>query len=198
MLQLLDDGRITDSKGRTIDCTNIVLIMTSNIGARKIIAAAGDREKAIAGVMEELKRTVKPEFLNRIDDVIIFDSLTRGDMDFIFDIQMKRVKRLLAGRMLSIEVTAEARTALCDAGFDPAFGARPLKRAIQQYLLNPMSRAIVAGGYGPGDVVKVDAESGDEGVITFERIPAPEEDEDSDGDATNTTEPKAFPAPKGE
>ncbi len=178
MLQVLDDGRITDSKGRTIDCKNTVLIMTSNIGARKIMEAAGDREKASATAMEELKRSVKPEFLNRIDDVIVFDSLTRENLDFIFDIQMRRVHRLLSDRMLSIEVSPEARKALCDAGYDPAFGARPLKRAIQQYLLNPMSKAIVSGGYGPRDTIKVDVEAGEDAAITFERIPGPEEDTD--------------------
>ena len=102
MLQLLDDGRITDSKGRTIDCKNTVLIMTSNIGARKIMEAAGDRTKATAAAMEELKRSVKPEFLNRIDDVIVFDGLTRENLDSIFDIQMRRVQRLLGDLMLSI------------------------------------------------------------------------------------------------
>jgi ATP-dependent Clp protease ATP-binding subunit ClpB len=194
LLQVLDDGRLTDSKGRTIDCKNIVLIMTSNIGSRKIMDAAGDRKKAVAGVMEELKRTMRPEFLNRIDDMIVFDGLTRDNMDFIFDIQMQRVSRLLAGRMLEIEVTPEARTALCDAGFDPAYGARPLKRAIQQYLLNPMSKAIVSGGYGPGDTVKVDAEGGADGdsAITFERIPAPDEDTDE----VVVAEPKALPPPQ--
>ena len=193
LLQLLDDGRLTDSKGRTVDCKNIVLIMTSNIGSRKIMEAAGDREKATAAVLEELKRTVRPEFLNRIDDVIVFDALTRKDLDFIFDIQMRRVHKLLAARQLKVEVTDAARTALCDAGFDPAFGARPLKRAIQQYLLNPMSKAIVSGGYGPGDTVKVDAEGGEDGAITFERIPAPEEEEEEDGE--QSAPPKALPLP---
>ena len=194
LLQLLDDGRITDSKGRTIDCKNCVLIMTSNIGARKIMEAAGDREKATSAVLEELKRTVKPEFLNRIDDVIVFDALTREDMNHIFDIQMKRVAGLLSSRLLEIEVTDGAKHALCDAGFDPAFGARPLKRAIQQYLLNPMSKAIVAGGYGPGDIVRVDVE-GDpsDGNITFERIPAPDEEEGEDD--TSDSPKKALPPP---
>jgi ATP-dependent Clp protease ATP-binding subunit ClpB len=196
LLQLLDDGRLTDSKGRTIDCKNIVLIMTSNIGARKIMDAAGDREKAEKAVLEELKRTVRPEFLNRIDDVIVFDALTRDNLNFIFDIQMRRVHKLLAARHLSITVSEPAKTALCDAGFDPAFGARPLKRAIQQYLLNPMSKAIVGGGYGLGDSVRVDVEPGEDGVITFERIPAPDEDADSDehSDGPAVT-PKALPAP---
>lgn len=98
-------------------------------------------------------------------------------MDAIFLIQLQRVRKLLADRQLDIEVTPEARTALCDAGFDPAFGARPLKRAIQQYLLNPMSRAIVGGDYGPGDVVKVLIEGDD---IIFERVPAPEPEEDQE------------------
>jgi ATP-dependent Clp protease ATP-binding subunit ClpB len=198
LLQLLDDGRITDSKGRTIDCKNCVLIMTSNIGSRKIMEAAGDREKATKGVMEELKRTVKPEFLNRIDDVIVFDALTREDIAKIFEIQMRRVKRLLANRFLNIEVTPSAKEVLCDAGFDPAFGARPLKRAIQQYLLNPMSKAIVAGGYDSGDLVKVDVEgTGEDAIITFERIPAPEgaSDEDPSGDPEESGPQKALPAP---
>lgn len=197
LLQLLDDGRITDSKGRTIDCKNCVLIMTSNIGARKIMDAQGDREKASAAVLEELKRTVKPEFLNRIDDVIVFDALTRDDMSFIFDIQLKRVKRLLADRFLELEVTEAAKHTLCDAGFDPAFGARPLKRAIQQYLLNPMSKAIVAGGYGPGDTVKVDSTGeGDDAVISFECIPAPPEEAEEGEDSGTTDAPqKALPPP---
>ena len=176
LLQVLDDGRLTDSKGRTVDFKNAVMIMTSNIGARRIIAAAGDRKKAVDGVMEELRRTLRPEFLNRIDDVIVFDALTREDMDFIFKIQIKRVGRLLETRQLTVEVSDAARTALCDAGFDPDFGARPLKRAIQQYLLNPMSQAIVGGNYGSGDGILVDLEGDD---ITFERVPAPEEPEES-------------------
>ncbi|MCB9780128.1 MAG: ATP-dependent chaperone ClpB [Alphaproteobacteria bacterium] len=178
LLQVLDDGRLTDSKGRTVDFKNTVLIMTSNIGSRKILAAGRDREKAVTDVMEELRRTLKPEFLNRIDDVIVFDGLKREDMDKIFAIQLRRVQKLLAERQLDIEVTPEARTVLCDIGFDPDFGARPLKRAIQQYLLNPMSKAIVGGGYGPGDTVKVDVEPGEDegkGEISFERIPGEDE-----------------------
>ncbi|RME26863.1 MAG: ATP-dependent chaperone ClpB [Deltaproteobacteria bacterium] len=174
LLQVLDDGRLTDSKGRTVDFKNTVLIMTSNIGSRKILAAGRDREKAVADVMEELRRTLKPEFLNRIDDVIVFDSLTREDMDKIFDIQLERVRKLLANRQLDIRVTPAARKVLCDAGFDPDYGARPLKRAIQSHLLNPMSKAIVRGGYLPGDTIEVDFD-GDpdtgEGQITFRRIP---------------------------
>ena len=104
----------------------------------------------------------------------MFDALTREDMDRIFDIQLNRVRKWMVARQLNIEVTPAARTVLCDAGFDPAYGARPLKRSIQQYLVNPMSAAIISGDYGPNDTVKVDVE-GDE--LTFERVPAPVEEE---------------------
>ncbi len=180
LLQLLDDGRLTDSKGRTVDFKNTVVIMTSNIGSKKIIDAGKDRERAVREVLEELRRKLKPEFINRIDEVIVFDSLTREDMDHIFEIQLKRVRALLADRQLDIEVTQAAKDALCDAGFDPDYGARPLKRAIQQYLLNPMAKAIVAGGYQPGDTIRVDLQRDpdnpdDPGHMVFERIPAPAE-----------------------
>ena len=125
-----------------------------------------------AEVTAELRRAFKPEFLNRIDDIIIFDALRREDMDKILDVQLRRVRRLLTDRQLSLVMTDAAKTAIAEAGFDPLFGARPLKRSIQQYLLNPMSKSIVSGGYGPGDTIQVDVEGSD---ITFERIPAPPE-----------------------
>ena len=171
LLQVLDDGRLTDSKGRTVDFKNVVLIMTSNVGSRYLFEHQDNREKAHAKVMDELRAAFRPEFLNRIDDIIVFDALNRGDMDDILKIQLRRVDKLLKGRDLSIELTPEASTALADAGFDPAYGARPLKRAIQSYLLNPMAKAIVSGGYGPGDTVRVEVE-GDQ--FLFKRIPAPE------------------------
>ncbi len=174
LLQVLDDGRLTDSKGRTVDFKNTVLIMTSNVGSRLIMENQGNRPKMEQEVLGELRRTFKPEFLNRIDDIIIFDALKREDMDKILEVQLRRVQKLLADRQLSLEMTPAAKTAIAEAGFDPVFGARPLKRAIQQYLLNPMSKTIVSGGYGPGDTIKVDTEGGD---ITFERIPAPPEEE---------------------
>ena len=183
LLQVLDDGRLTDGKGRTVDFKNVVLIMTSNIGSRYLFEHQGEREKAVSAVMDALRKEFRPEFLNRIDDIIVFDALNRADMDHILKIQLKRVEKLLAPRELHITITPAASTALADAGFDPAYGARPLKRAIQNYLLNPMSKAIVAGGYGPGDTIKVDLEGDD---ITFERVPAPDEDD----------APKASQAPR--
>ncbi len=170
LLQVLDDGHLTDSKGRHVDFKNTVVIMTSNVASAKIMEAAGDRVKAQAAVDAALLQAFRPEFINRIDDKIVFDPLTRGDMDHILNIQLKRVEALLSQRELELLVTPAARTAIADLGFDPAFGARPLKRAITTYMMNPMAKAVVAGGYAPGDTIKVDRE-GDS--ISFERIPGP-------------------------
>ena len=172
LLQVLDDGRLTDSKGRTVDFKNTVLIMTSNVGSHLIMEAGGDAKKAEAGVLGELRTRFRPEFLNRVDDIVIFDALSRKDMDRIFDIQLRHVKKLLADRQLNLEVSDAARSMLCDLGYDPVYGARPLKRAIQQHLLNPMSKAIVGGDYGPADTVHVDVKDGE---LAFERVPAPVE-----------------------
>jgi len=172
LLQVLDDGRLTDSKGRTVDFKNTVLILTSNVGSRLIMEHQDNRERMEKEVTAEMRRTFKPEFLNRIDDIIIFDALKRQDMDLILNVQLKRVRKLLDARQLKLEISPEAATALADAGFDPLFGARPLKRSIQQYLLNPMSKSIVSGGYGPNDTIRVTMQ-GEE--IAFERIPAPPE-----------------------
>ncbi|MSQ03285.1 MAG: ATP-dependent chaperone ClpB [Myxococcales bacterium] len=172
LLQVLDDGRLTDSKGRTVDFKNTVLIMTSNVGSHRIMELANDRAKMEVEVLAELRRAFKPEFLNRIDDITIFDALRREDMDKILIVQLKRVRKLLADRQLKIELSDAAMEAIAEAGFDPAYGARPLKRAIQQHLLNPMSKAMVSGGYSAGDTVKVDVENEH---ITFLRVPAPPE-----------------------
>ena len=173
LLQVLDDGHLTDSKGRSVDFKNVVVIMTSNVGSHRIMAAGGDREKAVQAVSEELAKTFRPEFLNRIDEKIVFDPLSRGDLDEILQIQLRRVRHLLDVRGLTLELSPEAATEICDAGFDPTYGARPLKRAITTHLMNPMSRAIVSGGYGPGDGIRVSVE---EKNLVFERIAAPDAD----------------------
>jgi len=178
LLQVLDDGRLTDSKGRVVDFKNTVLIMTSNIGSHRIMDAGGDREKSVKAVNEELIKAFRPEFLNRIDEKIVFDPLTREDMDHIFTIQLRRVQNLLAARELDIDVSPDARTAICNAGFDPAYGARPLKRSITTLLMNPMSGAIVGGGYEAGDTIKVTLE-GDN--LAFECIPGERETESDKG-----------------
>ena len=156
LLQALDDGRLTDSKGRTVDFRNTVIIMTSNVGSRHILEAGGDRDAVRRAVETELHKTFRPEFLNRVDDRILFDALGREDMDAILQIQLVRVQELLASRELSVALSQEVLTAICDAGFDPQFGARPLKRALQNLVVNPMAKAIVAGGYTPGDTIRVE------------------------------------------
>ncbi|MFT5584577.1 MAG: ATP-dependent Clp protease ATP-binding subunit ClpB [Cognaticolwellia sp.] len=177
LLQVLDDGRLTDSRGRTVDFKNVVLIMTSNVGARHLFEHRDDFVKGKAAVLKELQSSFRPEFLNRIDDIIVFDRLKREDMDLILTIQMRRVGKLLKQRELQIDLSPGAATALAEAGFDELYGARPLKRAIQSYLLNPMAKAIMKGGYHPGDTVVVDFDP-ERDAITFDRIPAPAEDDD--------------------
>jgi ATP-dependent Clp protease ATP-binding subunit ClpB len=162
-----------------VDFRNVVVIMTSNIGSPRIMEAAGDREKARRAVNEELNKAFRPELLNRIDDKVIFDPLGYKDMDRILRIQLKRVEKLLAARDLSLEISEAAAKVIVDAGYDPVFGARPLKRAITSMLLNPMSNAVLGGDYSPGDTVKVDVHSEDgKSYLQFERVPAPVVDEE--------------------
>mgnify|MGYP000931655616 CR=1 FL=1 len=160
LLQVLDDGRLTDSKGRVVDFKNTVIIMTSNTGSQRIFEAQGDRARAEQAVKEELLKRFRPEFLNRIDDQIIFTPLGREDMDHILSIQLRRVEKLLAARELRLTVTDEARTTLCDLGYDPAFGARPLKRVITTHLMNPLSKALLMGGFQAGDEIVVEHRDG--------------------------------------
>ncbi len=180
LLQLLDDGRLTDSRGRVVDFKNTVVIMTSNIGSHKILEAGSDRAKAVAAVESELLSAVRPELLNRIDNRIVFDALTRENMDQILDIQLERVRRMLAERDLSLVVSQAARTLICDVGYDPAFGARPLKRAVTNHMLNPMSSSIIEGGYLPGDTIRVDAEGT---TLGFERVAGDSDDDTAEADA---------------
>ena len=168
LLQLLDDGRLTDAKGRLVDFKNTVIIMTSNVGSQRIFAAAGDMEKARQAVQEELTKKFRPEFLNRVDDKIVFRPLNRADMDHILAIQLTRLDKLLEARQLTLTIDQEARTKVCDLGYDPAFGARPLKRVITQYLMNPMSKALLAGGFEAGDNIAVTVE---DNAFRFTREP---------------------------
>jgi len=174
LLQILDDGRLTDSQGRTVDFRNTVLIMTSNIGSQYLIEAGTGQvqwEQAETKVMELLRQAFKPEFLNRVDDIIIFRPLSHDDIAQIVDIQIKRVEKLLADRKLTIEVTPAAKTLLVAEGYDPVYGARPLKRAIQRLLQNPLAVSVLEGKYAEGDKILVDR-SKDGNSLTFERIAA--------------------------
>ncbi len=165
LLQLLDEGRLTDGHGRTVDFTNTVIIMTSNAGSRwiKQVGVEAARER----VMEELDRTFRPEFLNRIDEVILFRSLTKEDLLQIVDIQMRHLRDLLTERHIGLELTDAARQHLADAGYDPVYGARPLKRVIQREVQDPLALALLRGEFTEGDAVRVNAR---DGRIAFERV----------------------------
>ncbi len=166
LLQILDDGRLTDSQGRTVDFRNTVIIMTSNIGSTYILEHTGDDRAVVeAQVMGALRQHFRPEFLNRVDDIIVFRPLGKGEIEHIIDLQLARLEKLLADRKLSLELSPEAREILATEGYDPAFGARPLKRAIQRLLQNPLAMAVLEGRFSEGDhiVVGVDAK----GELTF-------------------------------
>jgi ATP-dependent Clp protease ATP-binding subunit ClpB len=165
LLQVLDDGRLTDGKGRTVNFTNTVIIMTSNIGSHHIQEfGIADPARAEELVQRELRATFRPEFLNRIDETIMFRPLTRPQMDHIVDAQLTGLRGLLAARGLKIELTPAARTLLAERGYDPAYGARPLKRVIQRELQNALAKHLLGGQFGSGDTIIVDA---DEGALTF-------------------------------
>jgi ATP-dependent Clp protease ATP-binding subunit ClpB len=165
LLQLLDEGRLTDGHGRTVDFTNTIVIMTSNVGSRwiKELGVEAARER----VLEELDRTFRPEFLNRIDEVILFRSLTKDDLLKIVDIQMRHLHRLLAERQIGLEMNGTARQHLADVGYDPVYGARPLKRVIQREVQDPLALALLQGEFTEGDTIQVDAH---DGRIVFEEV----------------------------
>jgi ATP-dependent Clp protease ATP-binding subunit ClpB len=165
LLQLLDEGRLTDGHGRTVDFTNAVVIMTSNVGSQWIkelgAEAAQDR------VMAELDRSFRPEFLNRVDEIILFHALTMEDLVQIVDIQLVRLGELLRERSIDVQVSQPAREHLANLGFDPVYGARPLKRVLQRELQDPLALALLKGDFGQGDTVKVDLRGDD---LTFGRF----------------------------
>jgi ATP-dependent Clp protease ATP-binding subunit ClpB len=175
LLQVLDDGRLTDGQGRTVDFKNTLIIMTSNIGSPIIqeffatgLSASDSKEHAHVEevVRTELKKHFRPEFLNRIDDIIIFHSLGEKQLAAIVEIQLKRLQKRLAGQQLSIQVEPSAMKFLAKEGYDPQFGARPLKRAIQEHLLDPLAMKVLEGEFKPGDRIKITAEAG---KIKFDR-----------------------------
>jgi ATP-dependent Clp protease ATP-binding subunit ClpB len=162
MLQILDDGRVTDGQGRTVDFTNTVLILTSNIGSQSILELAGDPDQHQAmesRVNEALKAHFRPEFLNRLDDQIIFHSLRKDELRQIVTLQVARLQQRLEARKLDLQLTPEASDWLATAGYDPVYGARPLKRAIQRELETPIAKAILKGQYSEGDVISLDVDS---------------------------------------
>lgn len=175
LLQLLDDGRLTDGHGRTVDFRNTVVILTSNIGSRHIQELLEEREKKPRAhwgpvteeeeelkerVMADLKENFKPEFLNRVDEIIIFNPLSRELLKQIVDIQVARMKRYLTQKGIDVVLTGRAKEKLAQLGFDPVYGARPLKRVIQREILNPLAMQLLQGAFKEGDVVEFDIEDG--------------------------------------
>jgi ATP-dependent Clp protease ATP-binding subunit ClpB len=154
LLQILDDGRLTDGQGRTVDFRNTVLIMTSNLRS-----------------IEEMRAVFRPEFLNRIDEIVEFKPLTREQLEEIVDMQLARLRARLADRGIELELTDAAKEALAEAGWDPTYGARPLKRAIQRLVENPLALRLLEGDLADGDTVRVDSHDGE---LVFEKERAPE------------------------
>ena len=180
LLQVLDDGRLTDGQGRTVDFRNTILILTSNLGSQFIADQALDEAARRDGVMSMVRATFKPEFLNRLDEVIIFDALTTDDLGRIVDLQVDRLARRLADRRLTLSVTQAAREWLAMTGFDPLYGARPLRRLVQSAIGDQLAKALLAGEITDGDRVEVDLDGsadvagrppGGEGRVTAGSVP---------------------------
>src|SRR5262249_19382873 len=165
LLQIMDDGRLTDGQGRTVSFTNTVLIMTSNVGSDRIVAEAVD-EKIREGIEEVLAATFKPEFLNRIDDTVIFHRLSKQDIGRIVDLQVEQLVGRVRERGIEIELSDGARTLLGNLGYDPTYGARPLKRVVQKQLVDKLALQILEGSFSEGDLIRVDAADGE---LVFER-----------------------------
>jgi ATP-dependent Clp protease ATP-binding subunit ClpB len=167
LLQVLDDGRMTDGQGRTVDFKNTVVVMTSNLGSQMIQQMAGDDYGVIKlAVMAEVKIHFRPEFVNRIDEIVVFHSLDEKHIKSIARIQLRYLEQRLGKLDIGLDVTDAALGELAKAGFDPVYGARPLKRAIQTAVENPLAREILEGKFAAKDIVKVDARNG---IVRFEK-----------------------------
>jgi ATP-dependent Clp protease ATP-binding subunit ClpB len=158
LLQILDDGRLTDGQGRIVNFKNTVVIMTSNLASpaiQELTQKSANQETVRARVLQELRGAFRPEFLNRVDEIIVFRPLSREQIGQIVEIQLGRLRQLLADRKLSLELTPAAREQLAEEGYDPVYGARPLKRVIQQRLQNPLALKLLQGEFHEGDTVRV-------------------------------------------
>jgi ATP-dependent Clp protease ATP-binding subunit ClpB len=172
MLQILDDGLVTDAQGHTVDFKNTVIIMTSNIGSQYILDVAGDDsqyEEMKARVMEAMRSSFRPEFLNRIDEMIIFHGLRKDQLRQIVKLQIARLADRLRDRKMAVRLSEAALDFLAEVGYDPVYGARPLKRAIQRELETQIAKAILRGEFGDGDTIFVDV---DNERLAFKRLPA--------------------------
>jgi len=168
LLQVLDDGRMTDGQGRTVDFKNTVIVMTSNLGSHDIQRMAGEDPELIKDkVLDEVRKHFRPEFVNRIDEIVVFQALDASQIRAIAKIQLQRLEQRLAAQDMRLEVSDAALAVIAKVGFDPLYGARPLKRAIQQQIENPIAKLVLEGRFGPKDVIPVDVKNGE---IAFDRI----------------------------
>ncbi|HVK28282.1 MAG TPA: AAA family ATPase [Nocardioides sp.] len=163
LLQVLDDGRLTDGQGRTVDFRNTILILTSNLGSQFLVDPTMDPEAQKEAVLGVVRQSFKPEFLNRLDEIVTFDALTRDDLAHIVELLLRSLESRLAARRISLEVSPDARAWLADAGYDPAYGARPLRRLIQTAIGDPLARLLISGDVTDGGSVKV--ERGEDGLV---------------------------------
>jgi ATP-dependent Clp protease ATP-binding subunit ClpB len=169
LLQVLDDGRLTDGQGRTVDFRNTILVLTSNLGSQYLTDQSLEWEEKKAAVHELVRQAFKPEFVNRLDDIVEFDQLTREQIVRIVDVQVARLIERVAERGIQVELSDGARTLIANLGYDPTYGARPLKRVIQKRLVDKLALALLEGRFSAGDTVLVGAA---EGELTFEAVPA--------------------------
>ncbi len=161
LLQVLDDGRLTDGQGRTVDFRNTVIVMTSNLGSQMIQSMAGDDYQVVKlAVLGEVKSYFRPEFINRIDEVVVFHALGEAHIASIAKIQLKGLEARLAQMEMKLDLTDAALAEIARAGFDPVYGARPLKRAIQNQIENALAKEILSGHFAPKDTIRVDAKDG--------------------------------------
>jgi len=177
LLQILEDGRLTDGQGRTVSFRNAVVVMTSNVGSGtikethvgfSIHARSTNNEEARKSILDALRATFRPEFLNRIDDIIVFNTLSRENLSRIIQIQLKRVVALLAERGLKLELTPAATDLVMAEGYDPAYGARPMRRAIQRLIQDPLAMQLLSGTFRAGDTVVADADTASR-TLRFEK-----------------------------
>src|SRR5438105_4106553 len=167
LLQILDDGRLTDGQGRTVDFRNTVIILTSNLGSQHL--TGGEHEQEEKRVREAIRAELRPELLNRIDEIVVFHSLGRDELAKIVEIQLGRLSKLLSDKQLKLELTDRAKQAVGKAGYDPVYGARPLKRALQRMVLDPLAIKVLQGDFLPGDTIRVDASASND-VLSFSRV----------------------------
>jgi ATP-dependent Clp protease ATP-binding subunit ClpB len=177
LLQILDDGRLTDGQGRTVSFKNTVIVMTSNVGTgmvdkNTIGFSVHGKDKRTADtrqrLLEALRQQFRPEFLNRVDDIIVFNSLTRAHLELIVEIQLRNVARLLKDRKINLELTPAAKSRLIDEGYDPQYGARPMRRAVQRLIQDPLALKLINGEFADGDTIVVDV-GATEGDLEFTR-----------------------------